>query len=88
MPTFTKAHVIINDDLLEREMQLCGYSLDDVLSVINEPDPKGENNMHFKYFRRKCGRQKIRVSYTIRKSMQGEEYAIVNEVIPDIPPKE
>ncbi len=88
MPTFTKANVILNDDLLERDMELCGYSIDDVLSVMNDPTYyDSENATDSKWFRRKWGQQKIRVFYSLRKSAEGKEFAIINQVIADIPPK-
>ena len=88
MPAFTKANVILNDDLLQRDMELLGYSLADVLSVMNEPSYYDvKYSVANKYFRRKWGQQKIRVFYSIRKSIQGEEFALVNQVVADIPPE-
>ncbi len=87
MPTFTKANVILNAPHLENDMQVCGFSLDHVLSVINESTNLNSSGYSFKWFRRKWGQQKIRVAYTIRTSMDGKEYAVVNDVIADVPPK-
>jgi hypothetical protein len=90
MPAFTKANVIINDKLVQGEMKVCGYSLSDLLSVMNEPReniPHDERIPLTKYFRRKWGMQKIRVLFSIRKSIEGKEFALINQVVPDVPPE-
>ena len=85
MPRFTKATVLLNAPHLQNDMQVCGFSLDHVLSVINEPTNPNSSSYSFKWFRRKWGQQKIRVAYTVCQSMDGKEYAIVNDVIADVP---
>ncbi len=88
MAPFTKATVILNAPHLHNDMQVCGFTLDHVLAVINESTNPNSSGYIFKWFRRKWGNQKIRVSYTVCTSMEGKEYAVVNDVIADVPPDE
>ncbi len=87
MPVFSKATLILNAPYLQNDMKVCRFTLADVLLTINQSEnPKGGTVGPFKYFRRKWGQQKIRVTYAVCKSMEGKEYAVVTDVLSDVPP--
>ncbi len=87
MQMFSKATVILNAPYFQNDMKVCKFTFNDVLSVINEPEnPEGSSVSPYKHFRRAWGKQKIRVSYTVCQSMEGKAYAVVTDVISDVPP--